>query len=297
MLIKLSVLLFIAFTGVLNPLTTHTVKSCQEDKQGQLEFKTGEAFQHKVIPIHYFVPEGDVSAMSIQIILHGASRNADEYMESWIEKSREYGIILLAPEFTKAQFTIGEYNQGMMVDTMDQLRPLNQTLFSLLDPMFEYAKSELNLQQETYNLFGHSAGGQFVHRYLQFYPSDKVQKSVAANPGWYTFPDETIAFPYGIRGLVNTPNEYRATFYEKDLLVLVGTADTLRTGKLRVNEQADRQGKNRFERGHNFFSWNKQKASESGQNFNWTLDEVPDVGHQFQFMSEAAANILYGSSK
>ena len=295
MLHKLSILLFISLTGVLNPLTTNKVESSPLEKHGQLEFKTGEAFQSKVIPIHYFVPEGDVAAMSIQIILHGASRNADEYMESWIEKSREFGIILLAPEFSKAHFTIGEYNQGMMMDSMDQLRPLDQTLFSLIDPMFEYAMSELNLRQATYNLFGHSAGGQFVHRYLQFYQSDKLQKSVAANPGWYTFPDETMEYPYGIRGLVNDPVDYRASYYQKDLLVLVGTADTLRTGKLRINEQADKQGLNRYERGRNFFLRNKQMAAGSGQEFNWTLDEVLDVGHQFQYMSEAAANILYGS--
>lgn len=295
MIHKISILLLISIPLILNQQEVSTSLYCPTEQFGILKYKTDETFQNKVIPLHYFIPEGDANSMSIQIIFHGAGRNADEYLESWVEKAKEYGIILLAPEFTKDQFTIGEYNQGMMMDSLDQVRPLDKTLFALVDPIFEFAKTELSLQYKTYNLYGHSAGGQFVHRYLQFYQSDKVKKSVAANPGWYTFPDESIAFPYGIHNIVSNPKEYRATYYSKDLLILLGTADTLRTGKLRVNEQADRQGKNRYERGRYFFSKNKQMAVESGQDFNWKLDEVPDVGHQFRDMSVAAATILYGS--
>jgi len=250
-----------------------------------------------VIPLHYFVPEGDVSKMSFQIILHGAGRNADEYLESWIEYAKKYGVILMAPEFSKAQFTISEYTQGMMVDSLQKLRPLDQTLFSLLDLLFEYAKDELHLQQETYNLFGHSAGGQFVHRYLQFYQSSRVGRSIAANPGWYTFPDESMEYPYGIHGLISDPAAYRASYYEKVLIVLLGTADTLRTGNLRVNAQADLQGQNRYERGHYFFDRNKQMAAVAGLSFKWELKEVPDIGHQYQYMSAAAAQLLYGEKE
>jgi hypothetical protein len=59
----------------------------------------------------------------------------------------------------------------------------------------------LKLDHAGYDMYGHSAGAQFVHRYLQFYDSPKVKKAVAANAGWYTFPNEAINYPYGIKSL------------------------------------------------------------------------------------------------
>ena len=57
-----------------------------------------------------------------------------------------------------------------------------------------------------YALYGHSAGGQFVHRYVAFADAPRMESAVAANSGWYTMPDDG-AFPYGwggdIAGLVS----------------------------------------------------------------------------------------------
>ena len=275
--------------------TTRTEGSATgPESSGILEFQAGPLFQDRTIPIHYYLPPGDQREMPIQMILHGATRDADNYLAGWVEKARQYGVIILAPEFSNDQFSIGEYTHGQLMDSLLRINPPEQTLFALIDQMFGHAKSALELSQEQYNLFGHSAGGQFIHRYLQFYDSPALGKAVAANPGWYTFPDEAIAYPYGVSGLSEDYAAFRARYYAKDLTILLGSADTLRTNKLRVSPEAERQGPNRLERGKYFFAANRANAAAAGQVFNWKIAYVPDAGHQHKLMSAAAAELLYG---
>jgi len=50
-----------------------------------------------------------------------------------------------------------------------------------------------------FSMFGHSAGAQFVHRYITFMPQGHLRAAVAANSGWYTLPDQTLKLPYGLK--------------------------------------------------------------------------------------------------
>lgn len=175
------------------------------------------------------MPSGDIEKMKVQIVLHGASRNADEYLDGWKEKAKQYGLIVLSLEYSNEQFSIGQHSQGMIQDTLGELNPPKKTLFYLTDQLFLFAKERLNFNQKTYIIFGHSAGGQFVNRFLQFNESPYMNKAVAANSGWYTYPTEKVAFPYGINGLVLGSIITITKHYSEDLLILLGTADTLRT--------------------------------------------------------------------
>ena len=74
----------------------------------------------------------------------------------------------------------------------------NEWSFSIIEPLFDSVKSSLSLESEKYNLFGFSAGAQFVHRFIQFKPDARFDKVVAGAAGWYTVPDNSIPFPYGI---------------------------------------------------------------------------------------------------
>ena len=48
------------------------------------------------------------------------------------------------------------------------------------------------------DLFGHSAGGQFVHRMLSFGFRDRVAVAVSANAGTYAMPDLSTPWPFGL---------------------------------------------------------------------------------------------------
>ena len=57
--------------------------------------------------------------------------------------------------------------------------------FSTIEHLFD----EMRVDQASYVLFGHSAGGQFAHRMALFRPDSRASVIVAANPGWYTMPE------------------------------------------------------------------------------------------------------------
>ena len=65
-------------------------------------------------------------------------------------------------------------------------------------------------------------------------------------------------------------------------------------GTLLRTPQLDRFGVYRLERGRTFFAAAAERARALRTEFNWTLDTVPDVGHDFRAMSRAGALRLYG---
>ena len=262
------------------------------EKGGTFQYNSGAQFQGKIIPVHYFVPAGEVAGMPFLIIMHGADRNAREYLAAWAQKTREYKVIAIAPEFSAADFNSVEYNEGNFI-TSGSMNPPEATTFSLIDKIFEFVKSELELNNDSYDIYGHSAGAQFVHRYLQFYDSPKVGKAITANAGWYTFPNEAINYPYGIKNLFSDHDAHRRKYYARQLIILLGTADTIRGGSLRTTAGADNQGLNRLERGNYFFQYNQGRAAATNEAFNWQRQYVEGVGHDNILMAPAAADILY----
>ena len=52
-------------------------------------------------------------------------------------------------------------------------------------------------------MFGHSAGGQVLHRLAIFRPNNKADRILASNSGWYTIPTITNIFPTGLETFVS----------------------------------------------------------------------------------------------
>lgn len=74
-------------------------------------------------------------------------------------------------------------------------------------------------------MFGHSAGGQILHRTALFRPRLKARRIVAANAGFYTFSDRSEAVPPGLAGTgVGEVQLRRALDVELPVLDHVGMA-------------------------------------------------------------------------
>lgn len=170
-------------------------------------------------------------------------------------------------------------------------------IFDDFDRIFERVRSELELETETYDLFGHSAGGQILHRLVLFAPSERHGRILAANAGWYTVPTREASFPYGMEGTGLTDAELEEAF-AAELVVFLGEEDDAdeTRGSLRRTPAADRQGAHRLARGTHFYRTARATADSLGLHFSWERVVVPGVGHDYERMSEAAAEHLYGRS-
>jgi hypothetical protein len=170
--------------------------------------------------------------------------------------------------------------------------PEEEWSFSIIEPVFDFVVASIDGSQTSYDAFGHSAGSQFVHRFLTYKENLRADRLVAANAGWYTMPDETIDFPYGLKnsaaGIGNI-----ARIVQKNLIVLLGEADTSRTNSLRITPEADPQGLTRLERGHSYFEAGKKAAEDLKVPFKWEKEVTPGVGHSNGPMAEFAVKMLY----
>ena len=64
--------------------------------------------------------------------------------------------------------------------------------------------------QDRYGLFGHSAGGQFVHRMLSFGFRDRVAVAISSNAGTYAMSNLVTPWPFGLGQTVVDDDALRA---------------------------------------------------------------------------------------
>ena len=245
------------------------------------------------VKVFYSVPPKISPKTKILLVMAGRQRDADKYLESWIDWGKQNDYLILSPQFDDKNWVepLG-YNFGNIASGKEQentLNPKSKWAFTLIEQMFDYARKEFKLITKKYDLFGHSAGGQFVHRFMLFYPENRVRIAIAANPGFYTLPDLNEKFPYGLKNSpVKITNNDLLKWTNRDLILMRGTADVQRTESLRQTPEADAQGKNRFERAA--FMFNKIKALNPKTN--WKMFEVPDIAHDQKGMALAAQKFL-----
>ena len=181
--------------------------------------------------------------------------------------------------------------------TRSTLLDSTQWTFSFIEPIFEYLIENEVSTVETYGIYGHSAGSQFVHRFALFTHPTHAKIFISANAGWYTMTDFKEPFPYGFQNSPMTEENIKGKF-KLDLVILLGENDTdPNASSLRKTEEAMRQGKHRFERGNSFYTKAKSMADSLGTEFKWTKVTVPEVGHSNFGMAPAAAKLFYDTLK
>ena len=262
---------------------------------GNFEFSSYEPLSNKPFNVHYYFPENiDRSNAPIIFVFPGMNRDAFNYLSFWIPLADAKNIMVFSFEFNSYHYPGGNsYQQGYILDDNGNLNQKNKWTFSLIEPVFDLIKSQLDYNHDFYDVFGHSGGGQFVHRFIEFIPNSRVNRAVAANSGWYTMPDSTISFPYGLNetdlSMLDIQNAFR-----KNLQIHLGTDDNNPNDpSLRKTPEANLQGAHRLERGRYFISKSDSIANNYNFSFNWLKVEVPNVAHNGEQMSNFAANQLY----
>jgi poly(3-hydroxybutyrate) depolymerase len=229
----------------------------------------------------------------IQFVLHGQGRTASNYRDYWELAADRYGFLVVVPEFSKAHWPGGAgYNRGDVDATEDR----DKWGFLLIEHLFDEVRSA----QADYRIFGHSAGAQFLHRFLYFVPENRASLAVVANAGWYTLPEwrpgkVKYTWPYALVGAKVGEKEARQAL-GKRMVVMLGEGDTdPNAPDLDRTEGSLAQGANRLERGRNFYRAASELAKEAEAAFLWELAYVPGTAHEGSKMSRAAADLVYGA--
>jgi hypothetical protein len=243
------------------------------------------------IRVFYAVGSGNLEKGGrVVVVMHGTERNASDYRDAWVPLIKDEPWVVVAPEFDKASFPgVAGYNLGGVVDGEEDARPQRDWTFAYIAPLVERTRRMSGAEHPDFDMFGHSAGAQFVHRYLEFEPLAPVRRAVAANAGWYTMPDPEVAFPYGMAD-APAPVGWSALF-GRDLHILLGSED-VDDENLRQDHGATVQGSTRIERGETFYEAGSEQARLRGDAFNWALQIVPGVSHDHVPMSAAAAQLF-----
>ncbi len=244
------------------------------------------------LPVWVYLPDGiDLSRAPVLFMMHGNQRDPHRYLREWREPAQENGLIVVAPEFSQRDFPKSAgYNLGNVFRKETEGRQDESIWsFSAIEPIFDRVKQAVGSQQTQYSIYGHSAGAQFVHRYLYYKPDAPVKQYIAANAGWYTRPDVAEVYPYGLAGAGISEEMVRAAL-SKNVLLLLGDKDNDPNHKsLRRSPEAMKQGPHRFARGLSYHEFGKQKADEYALPFGWRVKVVPGVAHSNGLMAKAAA--------
>ncbi len=307
--------------------TILAIHSCHAQKENNINIQKGSGYfiiedrteiRKKPIKVFYHKPQNFSIDSDILIVIPGAGRNADTYRDSWIEASEKYSLLILSPMYPKDDYSFDAYHLGGVIydsnlessieriDGTNKIRLFedklifksnqnaDQWLFKDFDRIFDRTVEVLNSNQTSYNLFGHSAGGHILHRFALFQENSKAEIILASNASFYTLPSFNDPYPFGLGG---TPINEAAlkNAFKKRLVVFLGEEDNANEtgGSFLVSESADKQGHHRLERGTFFFEHAKKKAKELNTEFNWELNVIPGVGHDYRRMGKSAATYLY----
>ncbi|MFV0260160.1 MAG: hypothetical protein ACK5PP_17120 [Acidimicrobiales bacterium] len=243
------------------------------------------------IEVSYYAPDGSLADRPILIVMPGRGRNAADYRDEWSGEARRHGAVLLVPELPADAYPLAAYNLGNLVDDGGEPNPASASTFAVVEELFDHAVDELSSDATGYYLYGHSAGAQFVHRFMLYQGDNRVVRAVSANAGWYTAPDPTVDFPYGTD---DGPAVDLDRALSAPLTVLVGSDDTDPDDDgLRTTGGAERQGATRRERADYFYARAAAEAEARGVELGWGFGVVDGAEHSNQQMVAAAAEALF----
>ncbi|MBU2920202.1 hypothetical protein KO504_02535 [Winogradskyella psychrotolerans] len=157
--------------------------------------------ERKSIKVWTYKPESWNDKDKIVFVMHGGGRNADDYLNAWVELANKNNLLIIVPEFENkfSKYTTNDYQEGNLFTFFGTKNPKSEWAFTVVENIFDHIKSVNNITNKQYDIFGHSAGGQFVHRMVMLMPESSIGTAIAANSGFYSLSNEKLKFPYGIQ--------------------------------------------------------------------------------------------------
>jgi len=263
---------------------------------GQFIFQSPDGAADRAIKVWTHRPKELAAEATVLFVMHGVERNGERYRNEWQPYAERAQALLLVPEFSAVNFPGGRNYSAPRKADSTQSDGATPFAFAAIEKIFDQVIKVNKLTASDYRIYGHSAGAQFVHRFILFNSQARVRVAVAANAGWYMMPQFESNFPYGLRGSGLTVESLKGALAKKLIILLGGKDIDPNHPQLSRTAQAKRQGANRFARGQRFFRAAERQAEKLNVMFNWELRTVSNVAHSNAGMARAAAPLLLHSA-
>jgi hypothetical protein len=229
----------------------------------------------------------------VLFVHHGVNRNGDDYRDFWLPLVDEADVLVIAPEFPESSFPGSPwYNFGNRIGPDGTPTPREQWTYNVDERVFALLREQGITRQRGYGVFGHSAGGQFVHRMVSLGFRGHIVAAVTANAGTYAMADLAGPWPFGLAD-TGLDDAALSDLLRFRLTVMAGIADIDTSSPHFPREpEAMRQGGTRYARAHHYIASARAEAERRGIPCAWTIVDVEGVGHDGELMSAAAAPIL-----
>ncbi len=253
---------------------------------------TNKALSSYSVPVWVVLPTKYSASSKFITAMCGINRDASGIATYWVPFANANNYVIAAPEFNSTEWSSDAYILGNMFTGSSgsgTLNPKTKWSFTIVEEIHRELYTACGLTDSTYELWGHSAGGQFVHRLAFFLPDILISRYIAGNSGWYSCPDLSVAFPWGAQQkLLGLTTDDLLAFSRQNLVIMRGTADTTRDSALNTDPNSDAQGLNRYTRAGYFYN----SGSLINTSLKWKLIDVPNVAHDDQKMAIAGGNYI-----
>jgi len=265
-------------------------------------------FQDTYGPYFLYRPTNPSDPPQTLVVIHGtpakdlsAGETALYYAEHWAPFAEEQGWLLIVPAFNQADFSS---RKGEITDALTGYRGL----FGREIPADEWVTRLLGLGREAlgwpeapFLLYGHSAGGQYVGRFLVTHP-DLVEKAVISAAVTYPQPDPAVSWPYGMGALSSK------IVWEDDTTALVNITPDLEKWLAATQVQAKvivglndlepqltrprQEGRVRLAIGQNWVAAMRDFAADNGLESQISFEAIPGKGHSMLGLLPFCQNAL-----
>jgi pimeloyl-ACP methyl ester carboxylesterase len=147
----------------------------------------------------------------------------------WRDFADRYNVILVAPAFEMIYYSypaydtweeaadfyekvlkLGVFPMGYkppdrylheyqrLLSTKSQIYPVTRADGRLNEIFFRFRSAFPDVDQERFNIYGYSGGGQFVSRYMMVHP-ERLKRIALGGAGAYLFPSFEFNYPHGLR--------------------------------------------------------------------------------------------------
>lgn len=243
-------------------------------------------------------PETHTPDKPVVIVQHGMNRNGEDYCKAWIPAADIRRLLIIAITFPQASWPGPDlYNNGNIREKDGTVRPRESWSQAIPGHVFALLRESGVTTRDKAYLWGHSAGGQFVHRLMATQPHDIFEAVGAANAGWYSVPTLDLPYPQGLGGIGLT-GEDLGKLLAYPMIIFAGDLDTeTAADNLPKHEAAMAQGPHRFARAHAYLARGRAEAARLGVACNWRLVVAPGIGHEGMRMSAFAASYWFGAEQ